>query len=328
MLKIRFIGALLTLSLSLSWGVGLFAEETKPVVNADQSVILSPNDCALFVWVGYPSRLLYISRGRDRLTYTVQDGPKRFSTNLNRGPDKFGQFANQNLFDGTQQSTQIQLETPTDLSENLLYNSGTMTKQVPDGWLHIENAQAVSTCNHEAFDKIINLNRDSGHFEVPQWLKTPAQLAETQLADINTQQAAQTPRSSQPDIEVIAERKIIVEAPYIEPVELVSSRPNNAPLETVEQTLTTPPVTDVYSANTVQIGAFPTADIAHQAWTKFQQKADYLHQKESIVQMAKIEGLGLLYRLRIKGFSDRDSAVAFCARLKSDGIDCFAPRIK
>ncbi len=72
----------------------------------------------------------------------------------------------------------------------------------------------------------------------------------------------------------------------------------------------------------VQLGAYPSADVARSEWTKLQAKfGDYLGDKQRVVQKATSGGR-TFYRLRAQGFADLSDARRLCSALKAENADC------
>lgn len=72
----------------------------------------------------------------------------------------------------------------------------------------------------------------------------------------------------------------------------------------------------------VQLGAFPSAEVARSEWTKLQAKfGDYLGDKQRVVQKATSGGR-TFYRLRAQGFADLSDARRLCSALKAENADC------
>lgn len=72
----------------------------------------------------------------------------------------------------------------------------------------------------------------------------------------------------------------------------------------------------------VQLGAFPSAEVAAEAWTRMEGRfGDILTGKERIIQVATSGGR-TFYRLRAGGFGDLAAAERFCAALEAGEADC------
>ena len=77
----------------------------------------------------------------------------------------------------------------------------------------------------------------------------------------------------------------------------------------------------------LQIGAYKSQTDAEAAWKAYQARyAALLLGYSSNVERADLGEKGIWYRLRIAGLGDRKVASALCARLKTDGGDCFVPK--
>lgn len=74
----------------------------------------------------------------------------------------------------------------------------------------------------------------------------------------------------------------------------------------------------------LQIGAYPTRELAEAAWQTFKARhAGVLGSLSDDVQMADLGGKGIWYRLRVGPFAQKSAAGALCDRLKSEGANCF-----
>ncbi len=72
----------------------------------------------------------------------------------------------------------------------------------------------------------------------------------------------------------------------------------------------------------VQLGAFDSADVAREQWTRIEGRfGDYLTGKSRVVQKAQSGGR-TFYRLRAHGFDDLSDARRFCSALVAEGADC------
>lgn len=71
-----------------------------------------------------------------------------------------------------------------------------------------------------------------------------------------------------------------------------------------------------------QLGAFESAAIAEQEWTKLsKQFSEYLDDKQRVIQKAQSGGR-TFYRLRAMGFGDLSDARRFCSALVAEKADC------
>ena len=73
-----------------------------------------------------------------------------------------------------------------------------------------------------------------------------------------------------------------------------------------------------------QLGAFRSQNIAMQAWINILQKyGDYLAGREHIILKAEVIG-GVIYRLRVQGFSNLAEVRSFCNALNSQNAECYS----
>ncbi|MDO6589655.1 SPOR domain-containing protein [Loktanella sp. D2R18] len=76
--------------------------------------------------------------------------------------------------------------------------------------------------------------------------------------------------------------------------------------------------------NLVQLGAFPSPELAATQWALIEGRFDtLLAGKERVIQVSD-QSSGTWYRLRASGFEDRAEARRFCAALEAEGADCIA----
>jgi hypothetical protein len=107
--------------------------------------------------------------------------------------------------------------------------------------------------------------------------------------------------------------------PAVRPASLVSVAHTSArePEAAVEELSDVPVGTRV-----VQLGAFPSADVARAEWDRLAARFDgHLPGKQRVVQQATSGGR-TFYRLRAAGFEDLSDARRFCAVLVAEGADC------
>ena len=72
----------------------------------------------------------------------------------------------------------------------------------------------------------------------------------------------------------------------------------------------------------VQLGAFPTPDVAADAWGKLNNDfGEYMNGKDRVIQVASSSGR-TFYRLRATGFQDLADARRFCAALDAGNAEC------
>lgn len=93
-----------------------------------------------------------------------------------------------------------------------------------------------------------------------------------------------------------------------------------APVSPAEPTVSTTPI--AAGTKLVQLGAFPTPDVAAAEWgrlaTRFE---DYMSGKDRLIQAATSGGQ-TFYRLRALGFEELADARRFCAALDAGGAPC------
>ena len=326
MLKSRCIFASLALPLLLSVSSQTRAEDLPLDIEAAQSVTIAPSECAMFIWVGYPSRLTFVSIPDEDKAYSSYNGVQAHALSYKRLSDKFGQFATQDLLSETERAMELRLGDPRNIADHVLYETGTMTLAASDGWISVENAQAVSSCDPSAEAIMIGLNENQSAFLLPTAFKTPTQLIEID----STIDVAQAPAPEPPQqIPLIVETPIILEAVASETIILDTP----LPAITSTQSEIPPIVTQTISLTqsdqyTVQLGAFDSASLAQNAWITFQKDIDYLQGQQHTLQFAEIKDKGVFYRLRVSGLETRARADALCQRLQADGMDCFVPRLE
>ncbi|MFC3118500.1 SPOR domain-containing protein [Jhaorihella thermophila] len=72
----------------------------------------------------------------------------------------------------------------------------------------------------------------------------------------------------------------------------------------------------------VQLGAYLSAEMAREAWGRFEARfGDYMAGKRRVVEQASSGGR-TFYRLRVMGFEDLADSRRFCAALVAEGADC------
>lgn len=92
-----------------------------------------------------------------------------------------------------------------------------------------------------------------------------------------------------------------------------------AALAEAQVALTAPIAT---GTNLVQLGAYPTAEVAVAEWTRISaQFSDYMGDKERVIQEASSGG-STFYRLRASGFAEPAAARRFCEALKAGNAEC------
>jgi hypothetical protein len=76
--------------------------------------------------------------------------------------------------------------------------------------------------------------------------------------------------------------------------------------------------------NLVQLGAFPSPELAATQWALIEGRFDTLLNGKTRVIQVSDQSSGTWYRLRASGFEDRAEARRFCAALEAEGADCIA----
>ena len=97
-----------------------------------------------------------------------------------------------------------------------------------------------------------------------------------------------------------------------------AAAPQIAPAAAVEVTRTQ------FEAGTklVQLGAYPSADVAGREWTRLSGKFGELMDGKSRVIQTATSGGKTFYRLRAQGFGELNDARRFCAALIAENADC------
>lgn len=124
-------------------------------------------------------------------------------------------------------------------------------------------------------------------------------------------------------------KPVIFDAPGIKRSLRPNLRPANAPAVVVPVSVSATPVANEIDAASipagtrlVQLGAFDSAEVAREQWTKIEARfGDFLHGKSRIVQKA-VSGGRTFYRLRAMGFADLSDARRFCSALAAQKADC------
>jgi cell division septation protein DedD len=74
----------------------------------------------------------------------------------------------------------------------------------------------------------------------------------------------------------------------------------------------------------LQIGAFTSEAFATAAWTTFRTRyGDVAANASENIQKVDLGAKGTWYRLRIGPYASKDAASGACAKLKSEGGNCF-----
>ena len=82
------------------------------------------------------------------------------------------------------------------------------------------------------------------------------------------------------------------------------------------------PTTIPDGARLVQLGAYPTADLAREEWDAVAVRfADFMQGKSRVIEQAEAGGR-IFYRLRVAGFDDLADSRRFCAVLVAGEASC------
>ncbi len=108
--------------------------------------------------------------------------------------------------------------------------------------------------------------------------------------------------------------------PQLRPASLGQVREVSAPARTGPQEVD--PADIPAGTRLAQLGAFESAEIARQEWTRLSGRfAEYLEGKDRVIEKAQSGGR-TFYRLRAMGFADVSDARRFCSALTAENADC------
>ena len=133
-------------------------------------------------------------------------------------------------------------------------------------------------------------------------------------------------------VEEAPEKIVAVEAVPDEPVSspepavTPEPKPEAAPAPVAEQD-TTPTEDVVLSGWAVQISSQKNEKVAWNVWKKLKAKHKILADQKPVVIKADLGDRGIVYRLRIAGFDDQDTARGMCSKLKSRGVSCYVSKL-
>jgi sporulation related protein len=77
----------------------------------------------------------------------------------------------------------------------------------------------------------------------------------------------------------------------------------------------------------VQISSQKNEQVAWSVWKKLKAKHSILAEQKPVVMKADLGDRGIVYRLRLAGFDDQNSARDLCSKLKSRGVSCYVSRL-
>lgn len=146
--------------------------------------------------------------------------------------------------------------------------------------------------------------------------------------------AAQAAAVEEPVERVVAVEAVPNEPAVVEPVVEVASAPEPAiveepkpePVAAAEEESSTSDVA-VLSGWAVQISSQKNEKVAWSVWKKLRAKHKILASQKPVVMKADLGDRGIVYRLRLAGFDDQDSARGMCSKLKSRGISCYVSKL-
>lgn len=133
-------------------------------------------------------------------------------------------------------------------------------------------------------------------------------------------------------IEEPAEKIVAVEAVPEEPVvEAVSApeptvAPEPAPAKAAEEESPSAD-NEALTGWAVQISSQKDEKVAWSVWKKLKAKHNILASQKPVVMKADLGDRGIVYRLRLAGFIDQDSARGLCSKLKSRGVSCYVSKL-
>jgi cell division septation protein DedD len=77
----------------------------------------------------------------------------------------------------------------------------------------------------------------------------------------------------------------------------------------------------------VQISSQKDERVAWKVWKRLKAKHKILADQKAVVMKADLGDRGVVYRLRLAGFEDQNSARGMCSKLKSRGVSCYVSKI-
>jgi cell division protein FtsN len=91
-------------------------------------------------------------------------------------------------------------------------------------------------------------------------------------------------------------------------------------------TASTPAPSSTPGAYVLQIGAYKSQDEASASWHAFKASHAMVGGYASRIKKVDLGAKGTWYRLQLASFADKDSATAFCEKLKADSGNCFVAK--
>jgi cell division protein FtsN len=88
----------------------------------------------------------------------------------------------------------------------------------------------------------------------------------------------------------------------------------------------TPAAVSTSGTYVLQIGAYKSQDEATVSWHAFKASHAMVGGYASRIKKVDLGAKGTWYRLQLASFADKDSATAFCEKLKADNGNCFVAK--
>ncbi|MBL8907318.1 MAG: tetratricopeptide repeat protein [Rhizobiales bacterium] len=123
----------------------------------------------------------------------------------------------------------------------------------------------------------------------------------------------------------IEEPVLQAEAPS-EPVAAAEPAPKPA-LAPAAKVVPSPSKDVALSGWAVQISSQKDEKVAWSVWKKLKAKHEILADQKPVVMKADLGDRGIVYRLRLAGFDDQNSARNLCSKLKSAGVSCYVSKL-
>jgi cell division protein FtsN len=110
------------------------------------------------------------------------------------------------------------------------------------------------------------------------------------------------------------------------PVAPSAAAPTVASVPPPTTTSATPSPASTPGAYVLQIGAYKSQDEANASWHSFKTSHAMVGGYTSRIKKVDLGAKGTWYRLQLASFADKDSATAFCEKLKADNGNCFVAK--
>ncbi|SFR41077.1 Sporulation related domain-containing protein [Yoonia tamlensis] len=151
--------------------------------------------------------------------------------------------------------------------------------------------------------------------------QSEADAVVAEILEAASQITAQTPPQTEQIVTISADVPGVARSlrPILRPAALRST-----PAATTNSEVAVNSASFTAGTNLVQLGAFPSPELAATQWALIEGQFDtLLSGKERVIQVSD-QSSGTWYRLRASGFEDRAEARRFCAALTAEGADCIA----